>query len=409
MVISQKAELQSEINRRVYSILHRAAKRFHTPSYVIFEEEIIRCARNLANFAHRNNIKVFYAVKAYPRKFVCRLLNRNFGFGVEASSMGEIILAIMAGVKSHDIIFNSNGKSYEEVEFAIGKNIYYLNCDSVDQFELIRKVSYKMNKNVRVVLRFNPDVDPKVHPYIATSLKENKFGMFENDIKFILNKYNDNKHTKIIGLHIHLGSNIKDVDVFKEGFEKTLEFMKRCNMRISLINIGGGFGVQYKAGEDDLNVDYVFWLARQMFKNLTIFTEPGRFLVAKSAYLLGKVLSVKETPYKKFTVIDASMTENIRPALYEAYHPIYPLYKNSEKIKCDIVSSVCESSDFQAKNITIPRPKLGNLIAIGNVGAYSIAMASNYNGRVRPSEILVTKNGRLIEIVPRETYKNIIK
>jgi len=384
------------------------SKKYKTPIYIILQEVLDDYAQKIRREADKFDINIFFAIKAYPRKFICKYLYNRFRFGIEAATFGELLLADSVISQKEYIIFNSNGKTQDEIAYALKKNVLYLNCDSLDQFELMVKTAERLKKLAKVLLRYNPRVDSKVHPYIATSLKDSKFGMFEGDILSII-KGNKSKFVEISGLHIHLGSNIKDVNVYKMAFKKTKDFIKNLPLKIKTVNIGGGFGIAYKESEKDLEIGKVFKYAREYFKDLQILAEPGRYIVGKAGILVATVLSIKSTPYKNFIVIDAGMTENIRPALYNAYHPIYPFYKSLKKKRFDIVGIVCESSDFQAKNIYFPEPKIGDKLIIGNVGAYSISMNSNYNSRPRPAEILLRTNGRCFLIKKREKYNDIIK
>jgi diaminopimelate decarboxylase len=384
-----------------------AAKKYETPLYVIIEDVLNDYAQKIKKAAEKFNINIFFAIKSYPRKFIAKYLYKKFNFEIEAATFGELLLACSSIENKQYIIFNSNGKKEEEIAYALKKNVLYINCDSLDQFELILKTAEKNKKRAKVLLRYNPSINPKVHPYIATSLKDSKFGMFENDIREII-KNNQSKFVEISGIHIHLGSNIKDEKVYEEGFKKTKEFIETLPLKLKTINIGGGFGVSYKKEEEDINIDKIFSLSRKYFKDFQILAEPGRYIVAKAGVLVSRVLSVKKTPYKNFIVIDAGMTENIRPALYGAYHPIIPLYNYLKKKKYDIVGIICESSDFQAKEIIFNEPKIGDLIAILNTGAYSIAMNSNYNTRLKPPEVFLQKNGKFYVIKQRQKYKDII-
>jgi diaminopimelate decarboxylase len=355
--------------------------------------------------------KIFYAVKSNYNITIIRHLHQ-LGAGADVNSLGEMYRAEQAGVPPSEILLGGVGKSAEEIAYALERDILLFKVESVPELFLINKIAELSGKKARVALRINPDVDPLTHPYISTGLAENKFGIPIGEAEAI---YLNSSLTNIefVGMDMHLGSQISTIAPYSEAIDKLLTLCARladAGVHLHHLDIGGGFGVQY-SGEYEFPVANFSDAILTKLKNsgLTIFLEPGRFFSANSAALVTKILYLKSNGEKNFLVVDAGMSELIRPSLYGAFHQIIPVTPASGRNrKFDVVGPLCESSDFLGKNQEFPEPASGNLLAVLSAGAYGMAMASNYNARLRPPEILV--DGSTWSVIrKRETLEQLIQ
>lgn len=377
-------------------IFKKIAENFGTPTYVYFEDILLNRAKMVKEVFENLNYLPTIAVKANNNPYLLSIL-KNIGFGADILGEGEFYAAKMAGIQPDNIVWNGNGKTQEQKEFMLNNKVKYINVDSVEEFEYLWKKEEKLN----LFLRVNPDIDAKTHPYISTGLKKHKFGMTFEQASFLLEKHRE----KISGFHIHIGSQITDVLPFKEALEKTCQLAEKYN--IKKINIGGGWGIRYK-DEKELDLSK---LKKELMPFLEKFdlviSEIGRFIFAPAGFLLTKVLMVKKSEQKTFIVTESGMNHLIRPALYGAHHEVEVLTDSTLKGKADIVGPLCESGDFLAKDLEIVIPNMGDLLIIKNVGAYGFSMANNYNGTIKPSEVLVKKDGSLKLIRKAQTIEEL--
>lgn len=392
-------------------ILEDLAQRFGTPLYV-YSNKVLETQINKAKEALGGlNFDIAYATKANYNVNILKVLKQN-GCKIDVVSMGEIFLAQKAGFNPEEMVFNGNGKTPKELEWAIENNIFMLNIDNLEEVELVQEIASNMHKKVNASLRLNPEVEADVHPHDATGSHQSKFGMsFEQAYELLKNakKY---KNIDFIGIHTHIGSQILDFEPYLKTFKKVEDFLKdtREFFAPEFYNIGGGWGIKYRDSEREFDIEKFREKVLPYLKTfkLNIIVELGRYLVAPSAVLLSRVLRVKERKGKIFVVLDAGMNDLIRPALYSAYHEIIPLNDEVEKITVDVVGPLCEDGDFLARDRKIKKVKPGDLVVIGDVGAYGFSMSSNYNARLRAAEILV-KNDEAKLIRRRETFEDLIK
>jgi diaminopimelate decarboxylase len=308
------------------------------------------------------------------------------------------------------------GKTQEEITAALKARILFFNVESIPELKLINKLAGKLNLKAQVAIRINPNVDADTHDYITTAKKQNKFGIDLKTTRHIfLNLSKELKNLDICGVHFHIGSQIEQVRPFRQALGKALELIESLRQKgcaITHLNIGGGLGIIYKKEKPQTAADY----ARTVIsfvrgKKLNLILEPGRFVVGNAGVLLAKVIYVKNTPVKRFLIVDAAMNDIIRPSFYGAYHEIIPLnVKRKAKLKkVDVVGPVCESGDFIAKNRALPdNLKEGDVLAVMSAGAYCFGMASNYNSRCRPAEVLV-KGRKFTVINRRQNYRDLIR
>ncbi|ABR30904.1 diaminopimelate decarboxylase [Thermosipho melanesiensis] len=374
--------------------------KYETPFYLYFEKTLIERISMVKDVFKEANIFPTFAVKANNNPHLLKIIAKN-GFGMDILGEGELHACKLANIPGEKIIWNGNGKTEKQKKVMKEYGVNYVNIDSKEEFDLL----WKTEESFNLFLRVNPDIDAKTHPYISTGLKSHKFGVSFNVAKDIL------KSGKITGLHLHIGSQITDVEPFKEAIEKTLELAKKYN--IKHINIGGGWGISYNE-EKELDLEkYKKEVIPFLSEFDMVINEIGRFIIAPAGVLVTKVILVKETENKTFVVVESGMNHLIRPALYNAYHEIEVLNNSLEYIKADIVGPLCETGDFLAKDRKIKKVNTNDILIIKNTGAYGYSMSNNYNGTTRPAEVLVTVDGKDILIRRKETiddlFRNITK
>ena len=339
-----------------------------------------------------DNYHVHYAVKANANPTILSII-KEAGLGADCVSGGEVEAALKAGFAPEKIVFAGVGKSDWEITLALEAGISCFNVESIPELENINRIAKEMNKCASVALRINPNVDAHTHSYITTGLSENKFGIDITLIDKVLDKLTEFNNVKLIGLHFHFGSQITDMDSFRSlaiRVNEIQEIFYRRMVIVENINVGGGLGVDYQ--NPDINSIPTFHEYFETFrKHLALrpiqhlHFELGRSVVCQCGSLISKVLYVKEGVDKKFVILDAGMTDLIRPALYQAYHKIENIStNNSEKEEYDVVGPICESSDCFGKAIELPKTERGDIFAIRSAGAYGEIMASQYNCRRLP-------------------------
>ena len=333
------------------------------------------------------NFHLHYAVKANANERILRTI-KGFGLGADCVSGNEIQTALNNGFSPHQIVFAGVGKNDDEIELAINSNIFSINCESVQELEVINSIAKKLDKTVRIALRINPNVDALTHSKITTGLKFNKFGISLIDVKFIIENINSYENLFIEGLHFHIGSQITNLDVYKKlckVVNDTFSYFNSQGVTIKHINLGGGLGINYQNPDsqipDFLSYFEIFKDNLNVPENVDLHFEPGRSIVGQCGYLISKILYSKTEENNNTLIIDAGFTELLRPALYDANHKIVNLSsKNNTKIY-DIAGPICETSDYFGRAIELPLSKRGDLIAIYSTGAYGEVMASQYNLR----------------------------
>ncbi len=346
--------------------------------------------------ADRYNYHVHYALKANVNNTILNTI-REYGLGADCVSGNEILKAKECGFESNSIAFAGVGKSDREINISLNNDIFCFNCESLPEIEVINEFAIEKNKVARIALRINPNVNAKTHHYITTGLEENKFGINMWELEDVVNKLTDLSNIELIGLHFHIGSQITDLSVFKGlclRVNEIQEWFVQRHLTLQHINVGGGLGVDYEHPENNLIPDFksYFGLFNEflnLLPNQQLHFELGRAVVAQCGNLITKVLYVKKGVNTNFAIVDAGMTELLRPALYQAVHKIENLSSTNSEQKYDVVGPVCESSDCFGKAITLPETKRGDIIAIRTAGAYGEVMANGYNLR-ELNEVLFT-------------------
>lgn len=385
--------------------LSRIAAEFGTPCYVYSRAALTRAWRDFdAAFAGRDHL-LCYAVKANPNLGVLNVFAR-LGSGFDIVSGGELARVIAAGGDPRKVVFSGVGKTAAEMRQALQAGILCFNVESAPELELLSRVAGEMGLTAPVSLRVNPDVDAKTHPYIATGLKENKFGVAYTDAPAVYRRARELPHLRIEGIDCHIGSQLTEVAPFIAALERVLalvDALARDGIAIHHIDLGGGLGIRYQDETPPPVAEYAQALLAALGQHSQkLLFEPGRLLTGNAGVLLSTVLYLKPGQDKNFAIVDAAMNDLMRPALYEAWHEVLPLRETAAGGQSyDIVGPVCESGDFLARDRQLS-VNPGDLIAIASAGAYGMSMSSNYNTRPRAAEIMVDGD-RVHRIRDRET------
>ena len=388
------------------------ASTYGTPLYVYSRTHFQQQYRALVAAMSRVDPIICFAVKSNTNAAVMATF-ADEGAGADVVSAGEIFRAKSAGIPTDRIVFAGVGKSEQEILYALREDILCFTVESEPELTRISSCARGCGRNARVDIRVNPDVDPKTHKYTSTGKKENKFGV---DLERALRAYEqaaELPHIQIAGLHMHIGSPVMSVQPYAEALEKVIPVcrqLKKLYSTFQHIDIGGGLGISYQPDEAPFDLQEFSDTVCPLLKGLglKVIMEPGRFLTGNGGILVTEVQYVKEGPFKKFVVIDAAMNDLVRPALYQAYHHVLPVHQTSEWYFGDLVGPVCESGDFLAQDRKLPAARQGDRLAILGAGAYGYVMASTYNSRGRPAEIMVAKN-RAELVRSRETNEDLIR
>lgn len=363
-------------------------KDIKTPFYWYDVDLLERTLQEVKNQSGRYGYHVHYAVKANGNIPILKKI-KEFGFGTDCVSGNEVAQSIAAGFDSEKIVFAGVGKSDEEMLLGLKNDIFCFNCESIPELEVLNQLAAALGKTARVALRINPNVTVSTHHYITTGLEENKFGINMWEMEDVLDALNRLPNLQLIGLHFHIGSQITDLQDFRGLCIRANEIQEWFYARhiiVDHINVGGGLGVNYQQPDQEPMPDFeaYFRLFHETLKlrpKQTLHFELGRALVAQCGSLITKVLYIKKGAITNFAIVDAGMTELIRPALYQAVHKIENLSSSQPTEKYDVVGPICESSDCFAKAIELPKTQRGDILALRSAGAYGEAMASRYNLR----------------------------
>jgi len=388
----------------------RIAEKYPTPFYLYSHKTLVDHFRKIREAFSEASPLICFSMKSNSNLNLCRALV-NEGAGLDIVSGGELFKALKIGCPPKKIVYASVGKTEEEIEYAISSGVFFFNVESVPELITIDTVARRMKKRPRVALRVNPDIKADTHDYITTGTKEKKFGVDFKTAEEVFDNANKYSHVNLKGLHVHIGSQITDTRPYVKSLKKVLDFIDKNHLHVDWLNVGGGFGINYK--EDDAKTAKEFadkFLPLIKKKKFRLILEPGRFISGNSGILVTKVLYVKTgATGKQFAIVDAGMNDLIRPSLYEAYHEIQPvIQRKAESRKYDVVGPICESGDYLALDRKLPELMPGEHLAVMSAGAYGYVMASNYNSRPRPAEVMVIDDG-VKEIRPAETYQDLVR
>lgn len=392
--------------------LAEIAAREGTPVYVYSADTITARYRAIDDAFRSYPHALHYALKANSTLAIARLL-RSLGAAADANSGGEIDVALRAGFIPEQIVFTGVGKTEAELVQAIDLGVKTINAESEGELERIDRLARARETRARVALRINPNIDAQSHPHISTGLATNKFGIALQAAREICLRATAREGIEIVGLHIHVGSQITDLGPLRRAAEAIVSLatqLRSEGVSIDHVDLGGGLGISYDGAPVPSAADYAGVLLPVVKDSgFTLILEPGRNIIAPAGALLTRVVDVKQQPGgKTFVILDAGMTELIRPMLYGAFHRIEAVLPASgPDLVCDIVGPLCESSDTLGKDRTIARPEVGDLFAVRDTGAYGAVMASNYNRRLLPPEVLVEGN-RWSVIRRRQTVDDLL-
>jgi diaminopimelate decarboxylase len=368
------------------------AAQYGTPCYVYSRGALESAYREFERASAERDVLICYSVKANSNLAVLNLFAR-LGSGFDIVSSGELSRVLAAGGAASKTVFSGVGKSEAELRAALQAGVLCVNVESEGEMERLAAVASSMDKIAPVSFRVNPDVDPKTHPYIATGLSEHQFGIPYDEAPRLYRKAAKVQGLRVVGIDVHIGSQITEVAPFVAALEKVLEFVDALDatgMHLEHLDLGGGLGIRYRDETPPAIGDYLGALFRRIGnRKLKILLEPGRSLVGNAGLLLARVEYLKHGVAKNFAVTDAAMNDLLRPALYDAWHEVLPVARRDRPVKrYDIVGPVCESADFLARDRDLALAG-GDLLAVMSAGAYGMSMSSNYNSRPRAAEVMV--------------------
>ncbi len=394
--------------------LSEIAESAGTPTYVYSYGALEKAYRELDEaFAGLDHL-VCYAVKANSNLAVLRAL-ASFGAGADIVSGGELYRVMRAGFDPKKVVFAGVGKTEEEMISGLGERILLFNVESVSELEHLERYAARHGKTARVSLRINPDVTPETHAHISTGQGTSKFGIPVDEALALAGRMGEYRFLDLIGIHQHIGSQITKLEPYAESVEKSaglVEELKRRGFDIKYFNIGGGLGIRYKDEEVPTPKEFVDAVRPTLealgTSGTKILCEMGRYIAGNAGVLLTRVLYRKNSGGKSFLIADAGMNDLLRPSLYDAYHEVRSVNNGAATAAAGLVGPVCETGDYLARDRTLPDAAEGDLLALMSAGAYGFSMASNYNSRPRPAEVLV-KGDRWSVIREREHLADLVK
>jgi diaminopimelate decarboxylase len=398
------------------------AKKHKTP-FFLYSEEIL--TQNYLQFALGAEAAglvdplVCFALKSNPNRELVKILAK-LGSGADIVSGGELKRAIEAGIPAEKIVFSGVGKTEEEIIYALKLkgNLNSFNVESLEELELINHCAKRLKKKARICFRLNPVVQPKTHKYISTGNKTHKFGMLEKDILGCLGDKKYWSHSLLVGLSVHIGSQLLDLNATKKALHRLCEVGLRTNAHLEFLDVGGGLGVDYHPDESlklpriDTYMEIIASTFEKHFYSKSelrprVVFEPGRRIVAKAGIFVMKVLRNKVSEDNHFVIVDGGMNDFMRPSLYGAFHALIPVKEAKASKECHVVGPICETSDCFGSNRLLPPLKSGDLIILKDTGAYGYSMGSNYNLRGRPLELLIDKKKKLKVINKAQDYSEL--
>jgi len=391
--------------------ISRMATKIKTPFYLYSYDTLKKNYQSYVDAFATTNLSICYACKANSNLSILRALG-EMGSGMDVLSHGELFRALKAGISPAKIVFNGNGKTREEMAYALQSGVFAFNVDSLNELFILNEVAMANNTVARIALRVNPDINPLTHPYVATGLAKSKFGIPIHETKDVYQTASTLENIKVVGIHSHIGSQLSKVELYLETLKKIMPLVKELRdiqIHLEFINLGGGIGIPYQEGESMPHPKDLSELISSLVKDYKLILEPGRSIVGTAGVLVARVLYIKHTHKKNFIVVDAGMNDLLRPSIYGAYHHAVLATKHidTEEMMYDIVGPICEEGDFLARDRQMPKVKQGDLLEIKDAGAYGFSMSSNYNSRPRVSEVMGIDGNDYI-IRERESYEDMI-
>jgi diaminopimelate decarboxylase len=400
--------------------IESVAKKYKTP-FFLYSEDVL--TENYLSFYQGAldvgliNPIVCFAMKSNPNKELIKILSK-LGSGADIVSGGELKRALEAGIPADKIVFSGVGKTEEEILFALklpGKGINSFNVESLEELEMINACAKKLKKLARICFRLNPVVQPKTHKYISTGNKTHKFGLLEKDVLSSLGKPKFWSNSNLVGLSVHIGSQLLDLKATKKAVKRLCEVALKSKANLEFLDVGGGLGIDYHPDETKRLPSiksYMTLISETLDKHFyskssiqpKVVFEPGRRIVAKAGIFVMKVIRNKVSEKNHFVIVDGGMNDFMRPSLYGAFHDLIPTKEAKGKHDCHIVGPICETSDCFGSNRLLPALKPGDLLILKDTGAYGYSMGSNYNLRGRPLELLIDTKKKLKVINKAQDY-----
>ncbi len=390
--------------------IQNIAKKFGTPAYCYSYKQL---KKNINNF--KKNFKSFsplicFAIKSNTNVNLIREI-KKFGLGADVVSMGELMMAIKAGINPKKIIFSGVGKTSNEISYAIDKKIFLINAESKSEIIEINRIAKLKRKKIQIGIRLNPNTDAKTLNQISTGKKENKFGVNKKTFFEIINNFKNYKNIELKCLSVHIGSQILDHKPYEKMLNVVSKILSQTNHKFEFIDLGGGMGISYNDNSKKLNYKKYNIAIKRFLKNnkSKIIFEPGRSIVGNIGILISKIIYIKESEKKNFIILDAAMNDLMRPALYGTNHKILPSIKTNRNSKktYEFVGPICESTDKFTTLKNFQKLKEKDLIVICDVGAYGMSLSSNYNLRPKAIELLI-KTSKIKVIKKRQKHKDLM-
>jgi diaminopimelate decarboxylase len=393
--------------------LEEISRDINTPFYLYSANTLKNNFQRFLNSAKEvqlQNPLICFALKSNPNIHLLKIL-ADLGSGADIVSQGELFRALEVGIPAEKIVFSGVGKTREEIHSALNcslEGIYAFNVESLEELEMINEEAKKLGKIARISFRLNPQVHAKTHKHISTGYKTHKFGILKEDIITSIKKKKYWEYSKLVGLSMHIGSQLSCMKATKKALKQLTELALEINKPLEFLDVGGGLGVNYeKKDEFTTPLEYMQALKEVLKKSFykkwehdlpRIVFEPGRVISASTGALITEVIRTKNSADAHFVIVDGGMNDFVRTSLYEAYHEILPIKKShAQKVRMDIVGPICETADCFASGRMLPKQKPGNKLIINDVGAYGFSMASNYNMRKTTAEYVIDLNGKLID------------
>jgi len=393
--------------------VQKIAAEIGTPFYLYSHATLTRHLKVFNEVFEGIDKLVCFSAKANTNLAILKLF-AGAGCGLDIVSGGELFRGIQAGFKPDRIVYSGVGKRVDEIDYALKSGILMFNLESLDELQLINQRAAQLNKQARIAIRVNPDVDPKTHPYISTGLKKNKFGI-DTASAFEGYRLADSlDHIEVIGIDCHIGSQITEAGPFEDALNSIKTLIKQLKtelgIEIQYVDMGGGLGITYADETPPSLKEYAkAFLKHLEGMDLTLILEPGRVLVGNAGILVTRVLYKKPGKAKHFIIVDAGMNDLLRPTLYNAFHAIEPIERSRAPLAVvDVVGPICESGDFLAVDRELAEVNVDDLLAVMSTGAYGFVMSSNYCSRLRVAEVMV-KNNQYHVVKKRETYDDLVK
>ena len=386
------------------------AKKYGTPTYCYSYSQLKKNINDFKNSFRSFSPLICFAVKSNTNVNLIKEI-KKFGLGADVVSMGELMMAIKAGINPKKIVFSGVGKTFDEIKYAINKNIFLINAESESEIKQIEKIAKLKKRKIRIGIRLNPNTDAKTLSQISTGKKENKFGVNSKTFIKLINNYKNSENIELKCLSVHIGSQILDHKPYEKMLRSIAKILEKIKYRFEFIDLGGGMGISYDKKQKSLDYKkYQFVIKKFLNKYRSkIIFEPGRSIIGNTGTLISKIIYIKKSGKKNFIILDAAMNDLMRPALYGAIHRIMPSLKKNKisNENHEFVGPICESTDSFLNLKKFQELRENEIVVICDVGAYGMSLSSNYNLRPKPIELLI-KGSKIKVIKKRQRHKDFI-